>query len=965
MLSEFLKSVFRFRKTNLSVLLSTTYIILWLLFAYDRSSYKFAAPSNNDFDGAPILLETAWLDLQVVTKGFHPYFTKDNTRVHDYLLNRVLNVTKAVPFAQVYDDMREKSSIALKRNDVFNPSSKIDRAYYFESANILAKIEGKNVELPGILLSAHYDSVPTSHGATDDGKGIVSLLGVLDYFSRHQPERTIVFNFNNNEEFGLLGAEAFMRHPWSKIVSYVINLEGTGTGSQAVLFRASDTALAKVYRNAVRKAPFGTSIYQQGFNDGSVRSQTDYAVYTNYGLRGLDIAFYKPRDLYHTIKDSIQYTSKEALWHMFHSTWQLTNYFSRNEEIDNGDLTPAIFFSVLGLKFFAFSVRTLFKYNCVILLAYPLLILIFNIAGQKNDKEKRSYWNVSVRLPLSFGISVAIAYLTQFALTTLNPFVLSRSYFLPLFAVAGAFSVANYLILSFMEYISPMQDFKTTIFHQVTILLWFVLLSSTITLYRNGYKETGAYICTFLYLLMSIGTILGRVCKIFKKAQIEEKNGTRKPLSSYGTDDNAGHSYEQSADEDLENAGSAEVATNDANSTTNGQNGLVEQSESELDERAPLLENRSPKVDSAAESKFKRIAIKSLNYDWSIQFLFVFPLATFIVFNALDLTLDAVHQTIQEDKIATAFTWNIVLIGGIALSLPLLPFLYKINYVLGLLLSSLFFISALLSIVLAPFTEEAPLKLRFSQEIDLSNKNEPIVAIYGRQGGFISSMLNDLPSIKQNNETVWCEDLSNGMENCFYRGLSPSLVDSDTFMGPNDLMSIKVLENDRTSPDRSLYAPINARFEVKVKQNRACSLWFNSLTQKDSPVRQVTIYKSWHYEKNETESEVIRINTGIDQLHLYKVDFDMPYYDIGVQWLPKIVTADPSNTIVEQEKGDEDILGVTIKCYWAEYETESIVSGEHYRKVPAFDELLEYAPINYSFANVDKGLVFISDEIKL
>ena len=46
--------------------------------------------------------------------------------------------------------------------------------------------------------------------------------------------------------------------------------------------------------------PYATSIFQQGFNNHVIHSETDYKVYKEAGLRGLDLAFYKPRDKYHT-----------------------------------------------------------------------------------------------------------------------------------------------------------------------------------------------------------------------------------------------------------------------------------------------------------------------------------------------------------------------------------------------------------------------------------------------------------------------------------------------------------------------------------------------------------------------------------------------------------------------------------------------------------------------------------------
>lgn len=65
-------------------------------------------------------------------------------------------------------------------------------------------------------------------GATDDGMGTVTLLQLVDYYAVHRPKRTVVFNINNGEEDWLNGAHAFLEHPWAKIPSVFLNLEGAG-----------------------------------------------------------------------------------------------------------------------------------------------------------------------------------------------------------------------------------------------------------------------------------------------------------------------------------------------------------------------------------------------------------------------------------------------------------------------------------------------------------------------------------------------------------------------------------------------------------------------------------------------------------------------------------------------------------------------------------------------------------------
>jgi Zn-dependent M28 family amino/carboxypeptidase len=71
------------------------------------------------------------------------------------------------------------------------------------------KIDGTDPEYAhsgGILFSAHYDSVSTAAGATDDGMGVATLIQLVKHFTNHRGKRTAIFNINNGEEDGLHGA---------------------------------------------------------------------------------------------------------------------------------------------------------------------------------------------------------------------------------------------------------------------------------------------------------------------------------------------------------------------------------------------------------------------------------------------------------------------------------------------------------------------------------------------------------------------------------------------------------------------------------------------------------------------------------------------------------------------------------------------------------------------------------------
>ena len=91
-------------------------------------------------------------------------------------------------------------------------------------------------------------------------------------------------------------------------VEIFYNLEGAGAGGRATLFRSTDTEVTEFYRKNVRR-PFGSSVSADGFKKGLVKSQTDYKVFTeDMGLRGLDVAFWRPRSRYHTEDDDVKHS---------------------------------------------------------------------------------------------------------------------------------------------------------------------------------------------------------------------------------------------------------------------------------------------------------------------------------------------------------------------------------------------------------------------------------------------------------------------------------------------------------------------------------------------------------------------------------------------------------------------------------------------------------------------------------
>jgi len=181
------------------------------------------------------------------------------------LLERLRAIARGHNFIHVEDDVQTNAAFtnALLSNNT--------QVVYFQGRNILVKVDGTDDETKSkhfpkkkpvfraesspmntiddaVLFSAHFDSVSTAPGATDDGMSVVALVQMVDFLSKNRPRRTAVFNFNNGEEDGLHGAQAwatfmyrlslrfnllfyrFLRHPWSNLTSTFLNFEGAGSG---------------------------------------------------------------------------------------------------------------------------------------------------------------------------------------------------------------------------------------------------------------------------------------------------------------------------------------------------------------------------------------------------------------------------------------------------------------------------------------------------------------------------------------------------------------------------------------------------------------------------------------------------------------------------------------------------------------------------------------------------------------
>jgi len=86
---------------------------------------------------------------------------------------------------------------------------------------------------PVVVVGAHYDAVPGSPGANDNGAGVAVLLGIASSLRTRQLPLSIRLCFFDQEERGLIGSAVYVReHAAGSDHLAMINLDIVGFGSE-------------------------------------------------------------------------------------------------------------------------------------------------------------------------------------------------------------------------------------------------------------------------------------------------------------------------------------------------------------------------------------------------------------------------------------------------------------------------------------------------------------------------------------------------------------------------------------------------------------------------------------------------------------------------------------------------------------------------------------------------------------
>ncbi|WP_224250218.1 M20/M25/M40 family metallo-hydrolase [Hyalangium gracile] len=259
----------------------------------------------------------------------HPPGTEAHREVREYLLQslRELGVTPEVQTVpELYPDDGRSIPMATVHN-------------------VVARLEGADPR-QAIAVVAHYDSVPGSHGASDDGASVAAMLETLRALKTGpRPRNDVLFVFTDAEELGLVGARAFaLKHPLAKKVSIVLNFEARGASGPSLMFQTSTGnrwLISQVASAGVQS--LASSLFYEIYRN--LPNDTDLTIFLEEGKAGLNFGWIDSYMRYHTRSDDLANLDLDSLQHQGESMLALTRHLSRVELEPRGP-EDAIYFNL-------------------------------------------------------------------------------------------------------------------------------------------------------------------------------------------------------------------------------------------------------------------------------------------------------------------------------------------------------------------------------------------------------------------------------------------------------------------------------------------------------------------------------------------------------------------------------------------------------------------------------------------
>lgn len=272
--------------------------------------------------------------LHNISQKPHPVGSAEHDRVRDYIITELEEIGFEV-------EVQKTFSINEHANNVTHVE------------NILARLKGSNTS-KAVMLAAHYDTTHESPGVSDDGYGVASIMETARLLSQQGVENDVIFLFTDGEEKGLQGASAFVnQHRWASDVGLVLNFEARGNDGATLMFETSEGNqwMIDAFKNS-SSVPVANSLFYELYK--RIPNGSDFTVFKQAGMQGLNFASVKGLNSYHTTFDNLEVMNEGTFYHHGTYAYQLAKHFA-NHELQPKSTNDSVYFNAFGYSVVSYS----------------------------------------------------------------------------------------------------------------------------------------------------------------------------------------------------------------------------------------------------------------------------------------------------------------------------------------------------------------------------------------------------------------------------------------------------------------------------------------------------------------------------------------------------------------------------------------------------------------------------------
>jgi hypothetical protein len=272
--------------------------------------------------------ERALPHLHAIAQQPHPVGSPENAQVRDYLFQQLTDLGFQTEIQQTTVLSGEFGAIA-------------------EVQNLLVRIPGTD-STRAVLITAHYDSVVGSPGTGDNGVSVAAMIETLRALQAGPALRNdLIFLFNDGEEPGLLGSQAFVEeHRWAEDVGVVFDFDADSpaTARTILLWTTEDDGWLV---QEIAKSSVGIVASSVDTVDKRVDAGNDLRSFAAAGIPGAHLNVIAGSTMYHSERDSLANLDERRLQDHGNAMLALAQHFG-NLSINDTNAENVVYFTLFG-----------------------------------------------------------------------------------------------------------------------------------------------------------------------------------------------------------------------------------------------------------------------------------------------------------------------------------------------------------------------------------------------------------------------------------------------------------------------------------------------------------------------------------------------------------------------------------------------------------------------------------------